>query len=184
MKLIHTQLSKLGIFVGLAGIVPQLFWVLTIQAQSTKSATFLSSKLECQSTIDDVSRQIRAKGVRRTSAIVIKGEANKGRTGNPTNRTDELSITLIPFFDQALRKPDRKGGELTGKILSSSALLKSWADKIVSNCSNIAIVNFNEAQSDFSVDLYIQSDGMTKVQKCIDAGNNPNILPWGVSVCL
>lgn len=167
----------------LVGILLQIFAMQIIQAQTPASQSFLASNLRCQRTIDNVSRQIRGKGVRQTSFAVNRRTANQGRTGNPTNRTDELIITLIPFFDQALTKPDRRSSEITTNILTSAVLMKNWADKIVSDCSNIAIVNFNEAQTDFSVDFYIQSDGSTKLQKCIDAGNNPNILPWGVSVC-
>lgn len=35
MQLISTRLSRLGVFVGLAGILPQVFWMPAIQAQST-----------------------------------------------------------------------------------------------------------------------------------------------------
>ncbi|BAG00399.1 unknown protein [Microcystis aeruginosa NIES-843] len=52
------------------------------------------------------------------------------------------------------------------------------------NCSNTAIVGFGNDQSDWGEDYYIQSDGTTKLNKCVKPENAPSPLPWGVSVCL
>jgi len=57
------------------------------------------------------------------------------------------------------------------------------ADRIVANCSNTAIVGFGNDQSDWGEDYYIQSDGTTKLNKCVPAGTH-GLLPWGVSHCL
>lgn len=40
MQLIDTRLSRLGVFVGLAGILPQVFGVSAVQAQSTVECDF------------------------------------------------------------------------------------------------------------------------------------------------
>jgi hypothetical protein len=68
--------------------------------------------------------------------------------------------------------------------MGSKSLLKSWADRIVANCSNTAIVGFGNDQSDWGEDYYIQSDGTTKLNKCVKPENAPNPLPWGLSICL
>ena len=67
--------------------------------------------------------------------------------------------------------------------MESKILMKSWTDKIVANCGNTAIVSFGVYPSDWGEDYYIQSDGTTKLNKCVPAGTH-GLLPWGVSPCL
>ena len=71
------------------------------------------------------------------------------------------------------------------RYMSSKVLMKNWADKIASDCQNTALITFGQDQTDFGEDYYIQSDGKTKLRKCVDAGPAvPNPAPWGVWVCL
>jgi hypothetical protein len=44
--------------------------------------------------------------------------------------------------------------------------------------------NKTNDQSDWGEDYYIQSDGTTKLNKCVKPENAPNPLPWGLSICL
>jgi hypothetical protein len=57
--------------------------------------------------------------------------------------------------------------------------MKNWADRIVSNCSNTAIVSIGEAQSDYTKIYFIQSGGQTKSMECLYTNTPPSVLPWG-----
>ncbi len=141
-------------------------------------------KLGCQATVDKVLQEIRSKGVRWVKYEIDKGVANEGRTGNPTNRTDVLNIALSSVDWSMTTRSDPKIDSIIINIMESKILMKSWADRIVANCSNTAIVSFGVYPSDDIEEYYIQSDGTTKLNKCVKPENAPSPLPWGVSVCL
>jgi hypothetical protein len=156
--------------------------------QALNAIAFKNStpKASCQATVDKVIQEIRAKGVKNVRYGVSRGTANEGKTGNPTNRTDELIITLSSW-NETYTTDNQRIGDIINNIMNSTALMKNWSDKIVSNCGNTALISFGYYFSDFIVDYYIQSDGKTKLRKCVDLQPNGNYvypLPWGVSVCL
>jgi len=82
-----------------------------------------------------------------------------------------------------ITRSDPKIESIINNIMGSKILMKSWADRIVANCSNTARVYFGVYKTDSSQDYYIQSDGTTKLNKCVPAGTH-GLLPWGVSPCL
>jgi len=82
-----------------------------------------------------------------------------------------------------ITRSDPKIESIINNIMGSKILMKSWADRIVANCSNTAIVSFGVYKTDGGEYYYIQSDGTTKLNKCVPAGT-PGLLPWGVSPCL
>ena len=148
------------------------------RALETISSDSSEPKLGCQATVDKVLQEIRSKGVRRAYIFRLsRGTANEGRTGNPTNRTDELSIALSPF-NETYTNRDPKSDNIINNIMSSGVLMKSWADRIVVNCSNTAIVSFGLDKSDLVVSYYIQSDGKTKEMECVSYMQTPP-LRWG-----
>jgi hypothetical protein len=175
MKLPNSQnlliASLLGLSTLFAGSYP------LVKAQS-------EPKLGCQATVDKVLQEIRSKGVRWVKYEIDKGVANEGRTGNPTNRTDVLNIALSSVDWSMTTRSDPKIDSIIINIMESKILMKSWADRIVANCSNTAIVSFGVYPSDDIEEYYIQSDGTTKLNKCVKPENAPSPLPWGVSVCL
>jgi hypothetical protein len=150
-----------------------------------KSGLISQTQVSCQATVDKVLQEIRAKGVRRVYIYRLsKGTANEGRTGNPTNRTDELSIALSSS-NETYTNSDKKSENIVSNILTSTILMKNWADRIVSNCSNTAIVSIGQDQSDYVMSYYIQSDGKTKLMECLPYMNiSPSIVPWGKGFCL
>jgi hypothetical protein len=176
MKRLNSQnlliASLLGFSTLFAGFYP------LVKAQS-------EPKLGCQATVDKILQEIRSKGVKWVKFEIDKGVANEGRTGNPTNRTDVLGIILSTSDWNSSRRTSDQTTILyiINNILDSKKLMKSWADRIVANCDNTAIVYFVGYGSDAFMDYYIQSDGTTKLSKCIDRENAPNTLPWGVERC-
>jgi hypothetical protein len=174
MKRLNSQnlliASLLGFSTLFAGSYP------SVKAQS-------EPKLGCQATVDKVLEEIRSKGVRQVAFSVSKGTANNYKTGNPTSRTDVLQITLSSVDWSMITRSDPKIESIINNIMGSKILMKSWADRIVANCSNTAIVYFGVYKTDGGADYYIQSDGTTKLNKCVPAGTH-GLLPWGVSPCL
>ena len=163
--------SLLGLSTLFAGSYP------LVKAQS-------EPKPGCQATVNKVLQEIRSKGVRRVEFSVSKGTANEGRIGNPVDRTDVLNIVLSSYYSETRTNSDSRSQYIIDNIMNSTILMKSFADKIVVNCSNTAIVEFGMDGSDWAKIYYIQSDGTTKLNKCVKPENAPSPLPWGVSVCL
>jgi hypothetical protein len=141
-------------------------------------------QVSCQATVDKVLQEIRFKGVNWVKFRIDKGVANEGRIGNPMNRTDVLIIALSSMDWNMTTRPDPKIGSIIINIMESTKLMKSWADRIVATCSNTAIVAFNVYGSDNTVEYYIQSDGTTKLNKCVEPPYIPYPRPWGVTHCL
>ena len=150
-----------------SNVVHQAITQQILNAIAVKNSTPQAS---CQATVDKVIQEIRSKGVRQVEFEVSKGTANQGRYGNPTNRTDELWIYLFaPFLSSTA---------FSRSI--SSAVKKNWADKIVSNCGNTAVINFSEYLLGDHTAYYIQSDGKTKEFECFYTNLSPDgLLPWG-----
>ncbi|MCS5700068.1 hypothetical protein NZK32_13575 [Cyanobium sp. FGCU-52] len=140
----------------------------------------------CQATVDKILQEIRSKGVNKVSFRISKGTANKDRIGNPTNRTDELLIVLDPNpLYKRSQQSVLSNANLIEKILESKEP-GNWADYIVSNCSNTAIVSFLLYGSDYLIDFYVQSDGTTKFGKCGNKRSGTPYIPpysWGISYC-
>ena len=166
-------------------LIASLLGFSTLFADSSSSVKAQSeTKPACQSTVDKILQEIRSKGVKWVKLEIDKGVANEGRTGNPTNRTDVLNIALSSVDWSMTTRSDPKIERIIINIMESKILMKSWADRIVANCSNTAIVSFGVYPSDDIKEYYIQSDGTTKLNKCIKPENSPNPLPWRVSICL
>jgi copper chaperone CopZ len=168
MKLFNSQnllsaslCSLLGLLTLFAGSYP------LVKAQS-------EPKLGCQATVDKILQEIRSKGVRRVEFSVSKGTANQYRTGNPTNKTDVLDVVLIDDVGATT-----SNGIAISNIFASPKLLNNWANQIVKNCSNTAIVSFWISQSDISRNYYIQQDGTTIKEKCSQLDNTSEPIPWG-----
>ena len=121
----------------------------------------------CQATINSVVNELKSKGVRRVMVDVIKG--GERREGNPTNRINGLSLGLSPF-NESYTYTDQRSYSMITNIMSSPVLMKSYADRIVSNCNDIAVIRFGVDQTDWVVDFAIQSNGKTRKRDCIEAG--------------
>jgi len=179
MKLLNSHnlliASLLGLSTFFAGSHP------LVKAQS-------KPKPGCQATVNKVLQEIRSKGVRRVEFSVSKGTANQYRTGNPTNKTDVLDVVLIDdvgattSLDVVLIDDvgaTTSNGIAISNIFASPKLLNNWADQIVKNCGNTAIVSFWISQSDISINYYIQQDGTTIKEKCSQLDNTSEPITWG-----
>lgn len=135
----------------------------------------------CQNTTKKVVKQMRNKGVPQVIINIGKDEANQGKTGNPTNRTDSILLTLSHYNQSNIPSP--QSAEKIENILKSPVLLKTWADLIVANCKNTAVVMFLQDQSDWLLQYAIQADGTTKKSEC-NYDHEVNPLPWNQYNCV
>ena len=168
MKLPNFQNLLIASLLGLSTLFAGSFPLVKAQSEP---------KLGCQATVDKVLQEIRSKGVRQVGFNISKGTANQYHTGNPTNRTDQLEISLSSYSPSS-DKPDQRSSHIQESILSSSVLMKSWADRIVANCNNTAVVIFPIEQSDITVEYAIQSDGKTRERQVDQRYFKPNSAPW------
>jgi hypothetical protein len=147
-------------------ILSQLGFSLPLKAQS-----------RCQATINSIVNEIESKGVRRV--IVEKTTVTNRR--NPTNRTNEIIFVLSPY-NESYTSLDTRSGWIVDNMMNSLVLMKSYADRIVSNCQDIAAVKFIAHGSDYIQEFAIQSNGKTRLRDCINSDTRltPN---WNEMYC-
>jgi hypothetical protein len=147
-------------------ILSQLGFSLPLKAQS-----------RCQATINSIVNEIESKGVRRV--ILTKRTVTNRR--NPTNRTNEISFVLSPY-NESYTSLDTRSGWIVDNMMNSLVLMKSYADRIVSNCQDIAAVKFIAHGSDYIQEFAIQSNGKTRLRDCINSDTRltPN---WNEMYC-
>jgi ATP-dependent Zn protease len=147
-------------------ILSQLGFSLPLKAQS-----------RCQATINSIVNEIESKGVRRV--IVEKTTVTNRR--NPTNRTNEIIFVLSPY-NESYTSLDTRSYRIVSNIIASGVLMKSYADRIVSNCQDIAVVIFGVDQTESGPEFAIQSDGKTRLRDCIPSGSNLTA-NWNQTYC-
>ena len=147
-------------------ILIQLGFSLPVKAQSG-----------CQETINSIVNEIESKGVRRV--IVEKTTVTNRR--NPTNRTNEIIFALSPY-NESYTSLDTRSYRIVSNIIASGVLMKSYADRIVSNCQDIAVVIFGVDQTESGPEFAIQSDGKTRLRDCIPSGSNLTA-NWNQTYC-
>ncbi|MBE9261285.1 hypothetical protein IQ224_03300 [Microcystis sp. LEGE 00066] len=144
----------------------QLGFSLPVKAQS-----------RCQATINSIVNEIESKGVRRV--ILTKRTVTNRR--NPTNRTNEIIFALSPY-NESYTSLDTRSYRIVSNIMASGVLMKSYADRIVSNCQDIAVVMFGVDQTESGPEFAIQSDGKTRLRDCIPSGSNLTA-NWNQTYC-
>jgi len=147
-------------------ILSQLEFSLPLKAQS-----------RCQATINSIVNEIESKGVRRV--ILTKRTVTNRR--NPTNRKDEIIFALSPY-NESYTSLDTRSYRIVSNIIASGVLMKSYADRIVSNCQDIAVVIFGIDQTESGPEFAIQSDGKTRLRDCIPSGSNLTA-NWNQTYC-
>ncbi len=139
----------------------------------------VNAQSSCQATINSVVNDIKSRGVR--NVILQDRKINDYRDDNPTNRTESLTLTLSSYSHNRNRL-DKKSIFVVENIMVSTVLMKSYADKIVYDCSNYADVGFGKDGTDWFVDYAIQSNGKTKQRSCVSP--DPNVqLTWNQTIC-
>lgn len=147
-------------------ILSQLGFSLPLKAQS-----------RCQATINSIVNEIESKGVRRV--ILTKRTVTNRR--NPTNRTNEI-IFALSSYNESYTSLDTRSDRIVSNIIASGVLMKSYADRIVSNCQDIAVVIFGIDQTESGPEFAIQSDGKTRLRDCIPSGSNLTA-NWNQTYC-
>jgi hypothetical protein len=152
-----------------------------LRASEYQVQKYSQSSNSCSFMINKVSAELQKKGVTYVYAKYDRGGA-KNYISNPTQRIDNLHFQLNPYRKGVpTETADSKNSNKIENILNSPVLMKSWSDRIVSNCANIAAVYFWQDQSDYGKSFAIQRDGKTVQRKCVDWQEN---LAWNYMICV
>jgi hypothetical protein len=132
----------------------------------------LPEKLTCQARVNEVITKIQREGVEKIKTEVRPRKIN--HPDNPTSRSDELIVVMIPT--------NRKTALIIDDIINSATLLRVWSDAIVESCGNTAIIRFKVARSNFVRAYYVQYDGKTRQVECVKFTVSDHY-PWGTEYC-
>lgn len=142
---------------------------------------------QCDNAVLSVIQEIGSFG----TSVSIRGsrDANSSNIGNPTNRDFVLTFVVgeLMFpgggYTTAFVSNSSKSNNVATNIMYSIKLQQKWANYLVRNCSNLAVVSYGKAHTDFIIDYAIQSNGTTAARNCV----NPDFssaLPWNYQICL
>lgn len=142
-----------------------------------KGNSILLAQSSCQATVNNIITEIKNKGVSHVRFEVEQNVANQYHNGNPTNRNDVLEIILGGYMIS-----DTEHYQVVN-ILYSSVLMNAWANEIVKNCGNTAVISFGENQTDWITQYAVQENGKTKERECLESIGDKK-LAWNVQYCL
>jgi hypothetical protein len=169
-----------------------LFWfLLTFSSFSLRVAPVYSQTTDetCNSALNYVSKQIAKYG---TSVNVISfDDANSYHLGNPSNRKTRILFILgkiLAPIDNTLISINynySKSNDVAQRLLSSVKLQQEWANYLVKNCHDLAVIGFGQAHTDWINEYGIQTNGLTKKRECLDTeSESGEFLPWNYQFCL
>ncbi|GAB4242473.1 MAG: hypothetical protein Kow0049_31760 [Stanieria sp.] len=143
----------------------------------------------CDFALNSVAEQIYQSG---SSVNIIKAnDANNNHFGNPSQRQTRVMIILgkliYPMEGIFISKEyhSSSSNDLAENILNSAQLQQEWANYLVKNCPNLAVVAFGQAYTDWINEYAINTNGLAKARECIDSTSElNNSLPWNYQFCL
>ncbi|MDJ0581050.1 hypothetical protein [Crocosphaera sp.] len=134
----------------------------------------------CQATINSVVNDIKSKGVR--TVLIKEDQVSEYYTNNPTNRNTELWL-IMGSRNRNYTNFDQRSSTIISNIMHSKVLMKNYSDRIVSNCSQYAVVSISEEASDWTEQYALQPNGKTKLRTCVKAGSGVQ-LTWNQRICV
>ncbi|AFZ34570.1 hypothetical protein Sta7437_0990 [Stanieria cyanosphaera PCC 7437] len=143
---------------------------------------------KCNWALNSVAEQIYQSGA--SVSIIQAHDANNDHVGNPSHRQTRVMIILgkliYPMEDVVISKEyDSSSNEVVESILNSVQLQQEWANYLVKNCRDLAVVAFGQAYTDWINEYAINTNGLAKARECIDSNSEfNNSLPWGYQFCL
>lgn len=104
---------------------------------------------------------------------------------SPTARRDYVSFEL--GMKREGPEESRSQSQANENILSSSVLIREYAQSVMRNCENVASVKIGLMWSGAARIYSYHSDGQIKEDECLAYRDYPNLdyrhLKWGVRVC-
>ncbi|NJR45956.1 MAG: hypothetical protein HC775_09265 [Hyellaceae cyanobacterium CSU_1_1] len=155
---------------------------------SFKTPAQAQSNQDCSLALNQVAEQIYNYG---TSINVAEyNDANDSYIGNPSSRKAMIVFGLgNPIYQDTnsilfVENSSTKSDSIAANILNSFQLQQDWANHLVKNCNNLAVVTFSKAHSGWSNQYAIQTNGLTAPRECIDpAMSSGKFLPWNYTYC-
>jgi hypothetical protein len=167
-------------------ILPLILLFLSCQVYPVKA----ESTNHCTLIVSQIAEELYEYG---TSVYVnVFDNVDEINIGNPTNRTKEILFTIgkidplsTPQANISMINKNHNAQNIAYNISNSTKLQQRWADNLVSNCKDIAVVSFGIAHTSFFEDYAIQSDGLTQKRKCVsfEPGVDLTTLPWNYQLC-
>ena len=153
-----------------------------------KTPVQAQSNQDCSLALNQVAEQIYNYG---TSINVAEyNNANDRYIGNPSSREAMIVFMLgNPIYQDTnsvlfLENSSTKSDSIAANILNSFQLQQDWANHLVKNCNNLAVVTFAKAYSGWSNEYAIQTSGLTVPRECLDpAIDSGRFLPWNYTYC-
>jgi hypothetical protein len=160
-------------------------WLTSVRANPEENL-----QQQCRATTQSVVEEIGSFG---TPVYLGKSnEANTRHSGNPTGRATVLSIILgnllpevklytlvYPFPNQQPRQVE----QTVENILNSLALQQKWSNSLAQDCPDLAVVIFGLANTDWTLEHSIQSNGTMRLRDCSESNDYVGILPWNQRFC-
>ncbi|WP_157072172.1 hypothetical protein [Picosynechococcus sp. PCC 73109] len=141
-------------------------------------ATRAQSNSSCRNTIDRINNEIVEKGAKKTFFQTTQNGANN-RRGNPTTRND--AITVIPWpstGDNINTGFSQTSYNRISNILNSPVLMNFWANMIMRDCNNVAVVTFCIPQSDCIASFAVSPEGKAIHRKQASNCSNYDRISW------
>lgn len=145
-------------------------WRYAIASQAQSNST-------CQNTLDQVKKEIIKKGAKK--AFIETGVGNGNDKRNPTNRKDGIMITPWPSAGDNINNGFSENSyKRIENILNSPVLMNSWANMIVRDCNNIAVITFCIPQSDCVASFAASPEGKAIYRRQASNCNNYDNISW------
>lgn len=146
----------------------------------------------CDFALNSVAEQIYQSGS--SVNIMQVNDANNDHVGNPSQRQTRVMIILgkliYPMENISISKEYDSSSsndlnDIAENILNSFQLQQEWANYLVKNCRDLAVVAFGQAYTDWINEYAISANGLAKARECIDSTDEfNNSLPWNYQFCL
>ncbi|MDJ0575185.1 MAG: hypothetical protein QNJ65_08465, partial [Xenococcaceae cyanobacterium MO_234.B1] len=153
-----------------------------------KTPVQAQSNQDCSLALNQVAEQIYNYGT--SINVSAYNTANDGYIGNPSQRNGMITFLLgNPIYQNKnsvlfLENSSTKSDSIAANILNSQQLQQDWANHLVKNCNNLAVVTFAKAYSGWSNQYAIQTNGLTAPRECLDpAMGSGKFLPWNYTYC-
>jgi len=135
------------------------------------------SSSTCQNTVNQVKNEIIKKGAKKALIETGVGSANDRR--NPTNRRDGITITPWPSTGDNINNGySERSYSRINNILNSPVLMNSWANMIMRDCSNIAVVTFCIPQADCVASFAASPEGKAIYRRQASNCDNYDRISW------
>ncbi|WLT40607.1 hypothetical protein NON20_25570 (plasmid) [Synechocystis sp. B12] len=131
-----------------------------------------SAQASCQATVDAVAREIRKKGT--TVSIHLFMESSWREKRGQDYLGNVKRVNAVEFYLNIRDEYIQPESIVASNILNSNVLMKSYANRIFTNCAGTGYVGFGMYRTSWGEDFGMTDDGILTYYKCSE--NSAEIL--------